>query len=187
MNDFTVLCILDLARRRLVHIDRFNVVGWEQQVGRIAAALQRYNCAAVTAERNNVGDVVIEMMQARGVCVHAFDTSSASKPDLIDSLAVAFERKAIALPPIDDCRVLTNELMCYAYEKLPSGNWRMGAPSGSHDDCVMSLALAWRMTTRSPGHPIAGPERPIPSPLRPTGLPGRGLPWPASRPPGGLR
>ena len=163
MNDFTVLTVIDIATCRLVHLDRFNVVGWEQQAERIAASLARYNSASLMVERNNVGDVVIELLRARHVKVTGFDTTASSKPDLVDSLAVAFERRRIILPPIDDCRVLTNELMSYAYEKLPSGHWRMGAPSGSHDDCVMSLALAWKMAGRGFSHPVAGPERQLPT------------------------
>ena len=34
------------------------------------------------------------------------------------------------------------ELKRFQYEILPSGAVRLGAPSGAHDDCVISLALA---------------------------------------------
>jgi len=185
MNDFTVLCIIDTASRRLVHIDRFNVVGWEQQAARVASAVHRYNNAALMVERNNVGDVLIELLQAQRINVVGFDTTATSKPDLIDSLAVAFERRRIVLPSIDACRVLANELMGYAYEKMPSGHWRMGAPSGSHDDCVMSLALAWKMTGRGLSQPVAGPERTLPSPHGPAVA--NSIRRPIARPPGGLR
>jgi hypothetical protein len=36
------------------------------------------------------------------------------------------------------------ELEAYEAERLPSGLLRYGAPEGMHDDCVMSLALAWQ-------------------------------------------
>jgi hypothetical protein len=39
--------------------------------------------------------------------------------------------------------VLIEELMAYEVSRLPSGMVRYAAPSGLHDDCVMSLALAW--------------------------------------------
>jgi len=39
--------------------------------------------------------------------------------------------------------VLINELQSYEMERLPSGLMSYGAPDGLHDDCVMSLALAW--------------------------------------------
>jgi len=39
--------------------------------------------------------------------------------------------------------ILISELQAYEMERLPSGLLRYSAPSGMHDDCVMSLALAW--------------------------------------------
>jgi len=36
-------------------------------------------------------------------------------------------------------------------ERLPSGSWRYGAPSGLHDDCVIALALAhWAVESHQP-------------------------------------
>jgi len=52
---------------------------------------------------------------------------------------LAFERQTMGL--LDD-PVLLAELDAYTMERLPSGSWRYGAPSGLHDDCVMALALA---------------------------------------------
>lgn len=66
------------------------------------------------------------------------------QPDLIDDLAVAFEQGAIALPAKELCAVMVNELEEYAFSKTPAGYTKMGAPEGGHDDCVISLALAWR-------------------------------------------
>jgi hypothetical protein len=40
--------------------------------------------------------------------------------------------------------VLIGELQAYEMERLPGGSFRYSAPDGMHDDCVMSLALAWQ-------------------------------------------
>ena len=53
---------------------------------------------------------------------------------------LAFERGEIKIIPDP---VLIAELQAFEMERLPSGMLRYSAPSGYHDDCVMSLALAW--------------------------------------------
>ena len=39
--------------------------------------------------------------------------------------------------------MLLGELLAFQAERLPSGLMRYSAPEGMHDDCVISLALAW--------------------------------------------
>ena len=72
--------------------------------------------------------------------VRPFVTTAKSKPPLIESLALAIERRDIRL--LND-PVLLNELENYALERLPGGAYRYGAPPGSHDDTVIATALAW--------------------------------------------
>jgi hypothetical protein len=150
VNDFTVLSIIERQSKRLVYQDRFNKIDWPLQVMRICAACKRYG-AALLMEVNNVGDVLVNDIRRGGVQVTEFVTTATTKPDLIDGLAAAFERSEIYLPTRSaitpeghTCAVLVNELLSYAYERTPSGYVRMNAPEGQHDDCVMSLALAWR-------------------------------------------
>jgi hypothetical protein len=45
---------------------------------------------------------------------------------------------------------LIAELLAFEAERLPSGLLRYGAPQGYHDDCVMSLALAWQAVAQPP-------------------------------------
>jgi phage FluMu gp28-like protein len=66
--------------------------------------------------------------------------SNAVKQDLIEGLALAFERGEVEI--LADA-VLSNELQSYQMERLPSGALRFSAPEGGHDDCVVALALAW--------------------------------------------
>ena len=79
---------------------------------------------------------------------------------------MAFERGDIRI--LND-PVLVSELVAYQAERLPSGLLRYGAPSGGHDDMVMSLALAWsavsgqhRLIYALPDRDIVVPEFPIP-------------------------
>ena len=78
--------------------------------------------------------------------MQSFATSPKSKAEAIEALVLAFENGDIRIP---DDPVLINELEAYEMDRLPSGAFRYGAPSGMHDDCVMSLALAWSGRTRS--------------------------------------
>jgi hypothetical protein len=72
--------------------------------------------------------------------VIGFQFTNATKADIVERLALAFERGELEI--LND-PVLTAELQAFESEKSPSGLTRYGAPEGLHDDCVMSLALAW--------------------------------------------
>jgi hypothetical protein len=140
-HDYTVLVILDAVTREMVAMDRFNKVDWALQRGRIRELYDTWLPDVIYAESNSIGEPNIEALQMEGLPVHPYATTSQSKPWLIGGLALAIERKEIALLPDD---VLVNELQSYTMERLPSGGYRYGAPSGMHDDCVIALALAWQ-------------------------------------------
>ncbi len=72
--------------------------------------------------------------------VIGYKFTNATKANLIDALALAFERGAIRILPDP---VLIGELQAYEAERMPSGGMRYSAPTGMHDDTVMALALAW--------------------------------------------
>ena len=81
----------------------------------------------------------IEELKKAGLPVQGFQTTAQSKSEIINSLALNLEQETIGL--LDD-PVLLHELKSYSIESLPSGNYRYTAPTGSHDDCVVALALA---------------------------------------------
>jgi len=72
--------------------------------------------------------------------VQGFTTTSQSKQQVIDGLALAFERGELKI--LND-QVLIGELQAYESVRLPGGGFRYSAPEGMHDDTVMSLALAY--------------------------------------------
>ena len=73
--------------------------------------------------------------------VRGFVFTGQSKPPLIESLALAFER--------EECQwqadpVWTGELEAYERKVSPvTGRSQYGAPEGMHDDTVIARALAW--------------------------------------------
>jgi hypothetical protein len=88
-----------------------------------------------------MGGPVIEQLQRDGLRVKPFMTTNASKSEAVESLALAFEQGAIR---ISNDAVLIGELQAFEAKPLPSGIMRYQAPEGGHDDCVMSLAIAWQ-------------------------------------------
>ena len=139
-NDYTVITILDAETRQMVAMDRFNRVGWELQRGRLKALCDLWQPGTIWAEENSIGSVNIEALQAEGLPVRSFKMTATSKAPLIQALALAIERGEIGLLPDE---TLLSELTAYEMQKMPGGGLRYSNPPGLHDDCVISLALAW--------------------------------------------
>jgi len=140
-NDFTVISVMDSESHAMVTLDRFNQIDYAVQRQRLMALAQRYRPDAIIAETNAMGEPIIEQLQRDGLPVRGFTTTQASKLEMIESLTLAFERGDITI--LND-PTLVGELQAYEMERLPSGRIRYNAPQGMHDDCVMSLALAWQ-------------------------------------------
>lgn len=138
--DYSVLSVIDTTTSELVALDRFNQIDYQVQLGRLHALAQRFGPTVIVAEQNSIGVPLIEQLQRLGLPISPFVTTSASKARIIDGLALAFEQGTLRLLPDP---VLLAELQAFEMERMPSGLVRYSAPPGSHDDTVMSLALAW--------------------------------------------
>ena len=140
--DFTVVTIFNAKTRKMVHMERFNQIDYVIQADRVNRICKRWNVQEIQAEKNSMGDAIIDFLKDKyDLPLVSFMTTNKTKSDLIEKLAVAFENLDIG---ILNNKVLKGELMCFSIEQLPSGNYRYGAPEGMHDDCVISLALAWK-------------------------------------------
>lgn len=140
VEDFTVITVIDAKERKVVAIDRFNQIEYLFQLERLVRISNQFKHAPILIESNNTGIAFIEMAQRRGLSVRAFQTTNASKAEIIEKLAVAFEQQTISIPNYEP---LISELMAFDQERLSSGAIRYSAPAGQHDDCVMSLAIAF--------------------------------------------
>ena len=145
-HDYTVIAIIDLHERRLVALDRFNQINWSLQRGRLQVMVERWRPQQIWAEANSFGAPNIEALLQEGLPMRSFVTTSKSKSPLIESLALAIERRFISL--LDD-PILLGELASYALQRLPAGGYRYGARAGLHDDTVIATALAWHAVERS--------------------------------------
>jgi hypothetical protein len=138
-NDFTVLVVIDSGSCEMVAFDRFNQIDYTVQRGRLAALAGRFNPSRIIAESNSIGVPIIEQLMRDGLPVEPFVTTNASKAEIIDGLALAFEKRTIRILPEP---TLLAELEAFEMERLPSGMLRYAAPEGMHDDCVIATALA---------------------------------------------
>jgi hypothetical protein len=143
-HDFTAIAILNKTTRELVHIERFNEIGWTLQRGRLAALAAKWKPYRIIAETNSMGDPNVEALQREGLPVKGFQTTAQSKPPLIESLALAFEKEELRI--VND-PVLVSELQAYTMDRMQSGRFRYSAPAGMHDDTVIAAALAFHGLT----------------------------------------
>lgn len=140
-NDFTALVAVDAKAGAVLAADRFTGIDYGLQLGRLRAFHGRFRGAHIVAESNSMGGPLVEALQRERLPVRPFDTTAQSKRAIIESLALAFERREITLPA--DAPWLADELLAFEQERLPGGLLRYGAPPGGHDDGVMALAIAW--------------------------------------------
>jgi hypothetical protein len=143
--DYTVFTVIDATARALVHVDRFQGVGYALQVGRLRALRDRFRPYRIVAEENSLGGPLVEALQDQGLPVEAFQTTNKSKSVVVDRLALAMEQGKFSVLSDDHPlgAVVVSELLSYEQSRLPGGAIRYEAPSGQNDDCVMSLALGY--------------------------------------------
>lgn len=152
-HDWTVISVFDVTAIRQVCLDRFNKIDYHFQLGRLEARVEEYHPDSIVAEANAMGEPLVEQLRRKGLPVRGFTTTSASKTQVIEALALAIERGEITL--LND-ETQKAELMAFGMRRLPGGSFRYEAPSGMHDDTVIATALAWHGIGRThSGSPFA--------------------------------
>ena len=101
-NDYTVLVVLDTVAGAMVAFDRMNRIDYAIQTERLQVLAERWNVSNIVAERNSMGEPLIEQLSRDGLPVTSFRTTAQSKAQTIDALALAFERSEIRILP-DRC------------------------------------------------------------------------------------
>jgi phage terminase large subunit-like protein len=138
--DYTVVTVMDAESKEMVYMDRFNRVDYPVLIDRLESVYHRYHLTSMTVESNSIGRPVIDELVSRGLNIVPFTTTSATKQGIIQNLQSAFENGQIRV--LDD-PVLVGELLSFEAKRNASGSFSYSAPDGMHDDCVMSLAIAW--------------------------------------------
>ena len=146
-RDFTVFTILDIKRKSLIRVDRFNKIDYTFQMGRLKTVCELYKPKLIIAERNGVGESIIEQLR-KDIPYHLVDfwTSLQSKAAIIEDLALAFEGGVISIPDPDrfvNVERMIIEMEAFRGKRTKTGIMSYSAPKHIHDDIVMSLAIAW--------------------------------------------
>lgn len=139
--DWTVCCGLSDGGG-VVEFERWRGPDWSNIEQRVALLVSE---SVACVDSTGVGDAIVERLARTCPGVTGFTFTSRSKQQLMLGLASAINRRAITIPDDDQCKPLIDELLSFEYEYRPrDGGVSYCAPSGSHDDCVMALALAVR-------------------------------------------
>ncbi len=152
-SDYTAVVAMRVTDSgcEVIGIDRFNAMGWSQQIDRVVDFLRRYGVSSVLTDQTSIGDPLLEQLRSKlwqsgaDISVDGYGFTNQSKRDLIENLSLKFAHKGISIPRDE---TLMRELQYFEYELTDSGNVRMNARSGHHDDLVIALALAcWQSKT----------------------------------------
>jgi hypothetical protein len=141
-QDYTVITPFNRNTFIVYPQDRFNQVDWLTQEGRIEAIYRRFNAQRLTIDSTGIGDPIVEDLKRKGLNITDEDTfkfTETSRENLLRHLAVLLEQGKIKIPNDEG---LIAELESFQWEMSDRGKVKMKAPSGLHDDRVMSLALA---------------------------------------------
>jgi len=152
-SDYTAVVAMQVSESgcEIIGIDRFNAMGWSQQIERVVDFLRRYGVSSVLTDQTSIGDPLLEQLRSKlwqnsvDISVDGYGFTNQSKRDLIENLSLKFAHRGISIPRDE---TLMRELQYFEYELTDSGNVRMNARSGHHDDLVIALALAcWQAKT----------------------------------------
>ncbi len=142
-DDYTVLTIVN-DKNEEVFCERWRHMDWTAIVSLVAAKLNEYKPSGFI-ECNGTQDAIFEMILAKITYgkhnIQPFVTTAKNKQSIIEDLIVAFEDKSIGIIGHDFQK---HELEVFTYEyNLKTRNIKYSAPTGLHDDYVMSRAMCY--------------------------------------------
>lgn len=167
-HDWTVCAIIDTTTREIVHLARFNMLGYPEQASEILRLSEAW-CAPILIDATNNYSF---FEQLRDACwwsrVEPFVFTSQSKSALMNDMKVDLEQETLRLLAAEQegeeaqrlSKIALSEIGSYRYDRTAAGTLRMNAPEGKHDDCVVAIALANRLTRFGSGSPIVVQSKP---------------------------
>jgi len=140
-NDYSVLTIMDESGR-VAKIIRINGQLYEDIGKTFVTELRRYSVHGGYVESNGVGRPMFELIKSEIRSTQEFYTTNDNKAQGIRNLIYKIQNGELELPHEELFPYLKQELDAYSYKVNANGLITFNAPSGTHDDCVMSLMLA---------------------------------------------
>jgi hypothetical protein len=138
--DFMSMTVLDFTDKKQVDLLHVNKLEWKEQRQRVARMYEKWHLPGILAEANSIGSVNIEALQDMDLVVVPFDTTNASKAEIMSNLHDALHDGGWKLL---DNEIMKHEFRIFVAVQLPSGVWRLAAEGDGHDDTVISTALAY--------------------------------------------
>jgi hypothetical protein len=140
--DYTVVSVLN-KNYQMVDFLRLNgethsIEKAAADISKLISSYSNFYPTTVYIETNKY-DTLATLLKQRGVRLVEFNTTHKSKTQIIENLVHLFKSKKIS---IFDDPVIKDELYTYEYSYSNNGSLTFNAKNGSHDDCVMSLAIA---------------------------------------------
>ena len=147
VEDFTVIAVYNATSNKQVYQARFNKIDWGMQKARISETSKHYNNASVVIDATGLGDPIVDDLARMGIPVDPIKFTNDSKRQLIEKMVNWIELKRVHMINIPET---VTELSNFTYDiSEVTGKVRYEAPTGFHDDIVMSHALAiWRLINK---------------------------------------
>lgn len=143
-SDFTVATVLN-KDNEVVDVYRINQRDWSLIIRDLASFLRKYPGSTILCETNSIGDVVYDLLRKSVPDILPFVTTNVSKSEIIEELIYAIQTKNIKLPIKELYPELSQELETFTFQYSKSTRRIIySALQGFHDDCVISLALAYK-------------------------------------------
>jgi hypothetical protein len=127
---------------RVHYMERVNGTSYSEITKSFIGAIKRYRIAGGYCEVNGPGRPVYEVFNQNERKIQEFVTTNDSKTEGIRALIYDIQEQKLELPSKELFSHLYNELNAYSYKINATGTVSFNAPSGLHDDCIMSLMLA---------------------------------------------
>ena len=140
-NDYSVLTIIDESGR-VAKIIRINGQLYEDIGKAFVTELKRFSVSGGYVESNGVGRPMFELIRSEIRSTQEFYTTNDNKAQGIRNLIYKIQNGELELPSEELFPHLKQELEAYSYKVNANGLITFNAPSGYHDDCVISLMLA---------------------------------------------
>lgn len=137
--DYTVLWAMDVDTGDLVYYRRLNKMDYRNVLQIATDVCKKYNHAELIFDATGVGAGLADVLNNYDVTAHPFVFTNESKNEIVNKLALSIQYQEIKIPNITTVK---NELSVFTYTLTRTGKISYAAPSGFHDDIVMSLALA---------------------------------------------
>jgi len=137
--DYTVMTAADLKTKQIIAFDRFHKVPYTAQIKRLAGFAKRFkNVEMIIHDKTGVGQAIDDQLAYINQPFHGVSFTNQLKNELITNLMTSIEHEQIHIPNWQEAK---QELEEYELNISSSGLPIYGAPSGKHDDIVMSIVL----------------------------------------------